>query len=213
MTTKIVSQLDDDGYFLCQTTADVSPLEPGVFVLPGGAVDAIPPSIPNGKRAKWTGLAFLVEDIPTPPPPPVQTLGEVKTLVWEQIKIQRDRRKSGGFKVKIGGVDKWFHSDLDSRIQHLGLKDKARDLLASGGLLAGKLTVLGQPVRWKTMDGSFVEISAQIAFDIVAAAGDLDAQLFTTAEQHRVVMEASANPEVYDYSTGWPLSYQPAPSK
>ncbi len=141
------------------------------------------------------------------PPPPTSV------AIWENIKAERDNRKSGGFKVKIGGVDKWFHSDPDSRIQHLGLKDKARDLIASGGSLAGKLTVLGQSVRWKTMDGSFVEITAQIAFDIVAAAGDLDAQLFTAAEQHRVAMEASANRAAYDYSTGWPSSYQPAPSK
>jgi hypothetical protein len=129
------------------------------------------------------------------------------TDVWERIKTERDRRKSGGFKVKVGSSNKWFHSDADSRIQHLGLKDKARDLIAGGGAMTDKLTILGQTVKWKTMDGSFVDLSAQVAFDIVAAAGDLDAQLFAAAETHKAAMEASADPASYDFSGGWPKSF------
>jgi hypothetical protein len=129
------------------------------------------------------------------------------TQVWERIKSERDCRKSGGIKVKVGSVYKWFHSDADSRIQHLGLKDKARDLIAGGGQMTDKLTILGQTVKWKTMDGSFVEITAQLAFDIVSAAGDLDAQLFATAEAHKAAMEASADPASYDFSAGWPKSF------
>ena len=101
----------------------------------------------------------------------------------------------------------WFHSDSDSRIQHLGLKDKARDLLAAGGALADNLTILGQPVRWKTMDGSFAQVTAQLAFDIVTAAGDLDARLFAVAETHRAAMEAAAAPAAYDFSAGWPETF------
>lgn len=123
--------------------------------------------------------------------------------VWDHIKAERDRRKAGGFKV--GTL--WFHSDADSRIQHLGLKDKARDLLAAGGAMADNLTILGQPVTWKTMDGSFATITAQLAFDIVAAAGDLDARLFTVAETHRAAMEAAADPAAYDFSAGWPETF------
>lgn len=127
--------------------------------------------------------------------------------IWERIKAERDRRKSGGFKVKVGSSNKWFHSDADSRIQHLGLKDKARDLIAGGGQMTDKLTILGQTVKWKTMDGSFVDVSAQAAFDIVAAAGDLDAQLFAAAETHKATMESSADPASYNFSAGWPKSF------
>ncbi len=134
----------------------------------------------------------------------VPTGEAAKASKWDAIKAERDRRKSGGLKVKVGNVYKWFHSDADSRIQHLGLKDKARDLIAGGGTMTDKLTILGQTVKWKTMDGSFVDISAQVAFDIVAAAGDLDAQLFAAAETHKAAMEASGDPASYDFSTGWP---------
>jgi len=69
------------------------------------------------------------------------------------------------------------------------------------------LTILGQPVRWKTMDGSFANVTAQSAFDIVAAAGDLDARLFAVAETHRAAMEAAPDPAAYDFSAGWPETF------
>ncbi len=139
--------------------------------------------------------------------PIIRPVADIKAEKWDAIKVERDRRKSGGFKVKVGSSNKWFHSDADSRIQHLGLKDKARDLIAGGGAMTDKLTILGQTVKWKTMDGSFVDVSAQVAFDIVAAAGDLDAQLFAAAETHKAAMEASADPASYDFSAGWPKSF------
>jgi hypothetical protein len=52
MKEKAVSQLDHDGYFVCQTIANESPLEAGVWLVPGGAVDFPPPGVPEGKRAK-----------------------------------------------------------------------------------------------------------------------------------------------------------------
>lgn len=123
--------------------------------------------------------------------------------VWNAIKVERDRRKAGG--LKVGAL--WFHSDADSRIQYLGLKDKARDLLSAGGAMTDNLTILGQPVRWKTMEGSFATISAKIAFDIVAAVVDLDARLFAVAETHRAAMWAAADPVAYDFSAGWPETF------
>lgn len=136
-------------------------------------------------------------------PKPAPAAAEVKASKWEAIKAERDRRKAGGFKV--GTL--WFHSDADSRIQHLGLKDKARDLIAAGGVMTDNLTILGQSVLWKTMDGSFAQVTAQLAFDIVTAAGDLDARLFAAAETHRAAMEAAADPAAYDFSGGWPETF------
>lgn len=136
-------------------------------------------------------------------PTAAQIKAKASAARWEAIKAERDKRKTGGFKVGV----QWCHSDADSRIQHLGLKDKARDLLAAGGAMADNLTTLGQPVRWKTMDGSFAVVTAQLAFHIVAAAGDLDARLFAVAETHRAAMEATSDPAAYDFSAGWPETF------
>ncbi|WP_306426564.1 tail fiber assembly protein [Achromobacter xylosoxidans] len=61
---KIVSQLDQGGYFLGPTVAHESPLEPGVFLIPGGAIDEPPPEvIEPGMAYSFTGDAWLaVED-------------------------------------------------------------------------------------------------------------------------------------------------------
>lgn len=130
-------------------------------------------------------------------------LAEERRLAWDAIKVRRDALKSGG--VQVG--EHWFHSDADSRIQHLGLKDKARDLLAGGGVMTDAITILGQPVPWKTLSGAFVMMTAQLAFDIVTGVGNLDAMAFGAAELHRQAMEASPEPLAYDFSAGWPASY------
>lgn len=74
MKNKTVTQLDAEGYFVGLALADESPLEPGVFLIPGGAVDAPAPEVPEGQRARWSGAGFVLEAIPQPkapePPPP-----------------------------------------------------------------------------------------------------------------------------------------------
>ena len=79
---KQVIQLDTAGYFVGFTTADESPLEPGVFLLPAGAIDVQQPTVvPEGKRMKWAG-EWIAEDIPqqpgAEPPPPVDPIAQAK---------------------------------------------------------------------------------------------------------------------------------------
>jgi hypothetical protein len=59
---KQVIQLDADGYFCGFAIADESPLEPDVFLLPGGCIEAAEPTVSEGQRAKWNG-AWVFEDI------------------------------------------------------------------------------------------------------------------------------------------------------
>ncbi|MBF9235592.1 hypothetical protein [Microvirga alba] len=70
MSEKIVSQLDQDGYFVAAVVADESPLEPGTFLMPAGAIDEAPPTVKPGTRAKYTGKGFVFENIPVPEPEP-----------------------------------------------------------------------------------------------------------------------------------------------
>lgn len=63
---KTVSQLDAMGYFVGSVIADKSPLEDGVFLVPGGAVDFPPVHVPEGFKAKWNGTGFDMELINVP---------------------------------------------------------------------------------------------------------------------------------------------------
>jgi hypothetical protein len=154
----------------------------------------------NEQDGIWTLVDDEVVKLPLPLPDPEL----VKAKQWNAIKFMREEIKAGG----VFAAGKWFHSDVDSRIQHLGLKDSARDLLAAGGAMGDRLKIAGQDIPWKTMDGSFVFMTAQIAFDIVAAVALLDALAHTKAEQHKAAMEASADPAAYEFSAGWPAIYE-----
>lgn len=133
-----------------------------------------------------------------------QLHAEAEAKAWELIKAERDRRKEAGFKV--GG--EWVHSDLFSRSQWLGLKDNARDALAVGGAMGDVLRDSdGKVIAWKMLDGTFAQVTAKLAFDVVAAVTRSDMAIFTVAEQHNARMRAAEDPAAYDYTTDWPLSY------
>lgn len=126
-------------------------------------------------------------------PEPAQSHEDAAGYKWDAIKLERDRRKAGGVKVKVGTVNKWFHSDDASRIQQMSL-------VMMGAAIPANL-------RWKTMDGSFVTMTQAVAASVFAAAVASDQAIFAVAEGHRVAMEASTDPAVYDYSTGWPAIF------
>lgn len=131
-----------------------------------------------------------------------------KLAAWNRIKAHRDFLELNG--VFVAG--KWFHSDEKSQIKHLGLKDRARDLLAAGGALSDPIKVLGQPVYWQSIDNTPVLVTAQLAFDLVNAVGELQARVFVIAKQHRAQMEGAVNPGAYNHlATGpaWPATYIP----
>lgn len=122
-------------------------------------------------------------------PPAPENIAKAKAERWEAIKAEREWRKSGG--VKVGS--EWFHSDTESRIQHIGLN------MLGSNIPAG--------LQWKTMDGTFVTMTQSLANQIFGAVMALDMQAHAVAENHRVAMEASADPQNYDYAAGWPAIY------
>lgn len=156
----------------------------------------------NGQNA---GLLLKVEPDGTPmlverAAPSIESL---RAQAWDRIKTERDRRKAGG--VLVGAH--WFHSDADSRIQWLGIKDSARDMLADGATSAETIHELGQPMKWKTLAGAFIVVTVQMALDVVAATKELDARLFAMAEHKRAEVEVADNPAAYDVLAGWPATY------
>ena len=121
---------------------------------------------------------------------PTPFLFDIKGDIKVKIREERDRRSQTlGYKV----LNKWFHSDVNSRVQQIALT------IAGAGIPAGLL--------WKTMDGSFIEMTPLLASQIFQAALISDSVIFTTAETHIANVDASNTPETYDYLTGWPLGF------
>ena len=98
--------------------------------------------------------------------------------------------------VKVGAH--WFHSDQKSRTQQLGL------VLLGSSIPAN--------LQWKTLTATpppvFVAMTPALAQAIVGATAASDTAIFTAAEVHRMAMEASASPQDYDFSAGWPVSIE-----
>lgn len=129
--------------------------------------------------------------------PPALPLIDRQNAAWERIKHERDRRKYLG--VKVGAH--WFHSDDPSRIQQIALA--MMGAACPPGLQWKTLTTAPTPV--------FVEMTPALAQGIFTATAASDAAIFAAAEVHRVAMEASATPESYDCTGGWPASIEDAP--
>ena len=124
-------------------------------------------------------------------PPPIANL---QNQAWENIKGERVRRmNTGGLKVMIDGVSKWFHSDEASRIQYIGLVNIGANF--------------PQDIEWKTMDGSFVNMTLSIAQTLIGTTAISDQAVFSAAEKHKAEMMKLANPLDYDFSAGWPITF------
>ena len=122
----------------------------------------------------------------------VLILQEHKNRGWKLIQAERDRRRAGG--ILINGY--WFHTDDTSRIQYLGL------VLMGQNLPAG--------IMWKTMSGTFIEMTPTLAVQIFQGIASKDTSIFTVAEQHKTALNASSTPMTYEYLTGspsWPTIY------
>ena len=69
MNSKQVVQLDEEGYFVGFSTADMSPLEEGVWLIPFGAIDVEAPVVPEDKKAKWENnewvFVYIIKEQPT----------------------------------------------------------------------------------------------------------------------------------------------------
>jgi hypothetical protein len=109
--------------------------------------------------------------------------------VWLAIKEKRDFLQGNG--VKVGA--NWFHSDVNSRVQQLGL------VMFAGSLPPG--------IMWKTMNGAFVPMTQTLAVQIFQSSAASDMAIFAAAERHKALMMASVDPTAYDFSGGWPATY------
>lgn len=113
----------------------------------------------------------------------------VKDQMWIKIMDLRNKIRSSG--VKVGTI--WIDSDDTSRIQQLALVILGSNLPAN--------------IMWKTLNGTFVEMTPTFATQLFMASVVHDQTIYGVAEYHKAAMLASADPGNYDYTTGWPETY------
>lgn len=180
---KLVSQLDQNGYFISATVADESPLEKGVFLIPAGAVGAAPPALELGFRQKWDGAAWIKEPIPAPVPDPVPTLEEFKALKNAEINVARlsANRATFAHATKVFACDELSRSDIDG----------ANGMIANLGAMPP-----GWPGGWKAVDNTYLPITTVAEwkefYGSMFAAG---AANFAHAQALKDVLAAATTPE------------------
>lgn len=125
-----------------------------------------------------------------------QKLITKKESIWEAIKYIRDTILQDGVKVSVDGVNKWFHTDVYSRTQWLGLIILGPNIPAN--------------IQWKTMDGSFIILTQTIVQQIFSAIQVKELTAFQKAEVLRAEVNAATDlstVESIDFLTGWPESF------
>jgi len=73
---KTVYQLNQQGEYIGETVAHESPLEPGIYLIPGGCIETAPPETKENQVAVWHGVWTLV-DVPEPEKPKEPTAQEL----------------------------------------------------------------------------------------------------------------------------------------
>lgn len=110
---------------------------------------------------------------------------QIAATRWNKIKDLRDTlTDSGGCLVS----DKWYHSDPKSKVQQLALT------MAGAAVPA---------IPWKTMDGSFVTLTATLVGQLFHAQMVREQAIFAHAEALKDDPNA-------DINAGWPARYEGA---
>lgn len=187
----IVYQTDETGYFLGPTEADESPLEPGQYLIPRGAVEPAPPALNPGERARWTGAAWEVEAPPAEPEPVALTLDEQKAARLVDLAARRYQAEEAG--TIFGGAP------------------LATDRTTQGKITAAYVKAAADPAYsipvWKFGPGKFAALDAAT---ILAAADAVSAHVqacFTReADLSAAILGATdaAALAAVDIETGWP---------
>lgn len=146
-----VYQLNADGMFVGEVTADPSPLELGQYLIPAGCVTVAPPTIPEGKQAWFVDGEWHLID-------PPGAIAEPPTL--EEAKF-----------IKLVELGAWLQQQtatLEWEGAVYQTDDLARDRLMAS-LQMHQLGVRPDPSPWRTLDNSMVDLSGEALTALCAA--------------------------------------------
>ena len=111
---------------------------------------------------------------------------EQQAEMWERIKAKRAQSCHAGIYIK--SLEKWLHSDADSRQQYTFLRT---------------LDKLPENLMWKTVDNSFVPMTRALLDELSLKLIADEQHDFQNAERHKAAMLKAENTLEYDYSSGW----------
>jgi hypothetical protein len=108
-----------------------------------------------------------------------EQLAEIR---WSKLKQKRDEiTENGGCLVQ----GKWFHTDTKSKQQQMALKEMGQELPIN--------------VMWKTMDGTFIQMTPALAQELFLAQVMREMQIFGICETKRL--------DDTPINDGWPQTY------
>ena len=187
----IHSRLPEDAVEISpeQHAALLSGQSNGQVIMPNKAGQQVLAEQPPCPSSTWDGEQWNIS-----PECAARLKAEQQDEMWERIKAKRTDNLRHGVYVK--SVDKWFHTDDNSRTQYIALAVMPR---------------LPEKLAWKTMDNSFVNMTKALLGELMEQMLIDEQADFANAERHKAAMEKAKHPLEYDYSDGWTANYeQPA---
>ena len=160
----------------------------GQVIMPGKDGKPVLAEQPPCPSSTWDGAQWHID-----PECAARLKAEQQDEMWERIKAKRADNLRHGVYVK--SVDKWFHTDDNSRTQYIALAVMPR---------------LPEKLAWKTMDNSFVNMTKVLLEELMAQMLVDEQADFANAEKHRAAMLKAEKPLEYDYSGGWTANFEPA---
>ncbi|MBH3406669.1 hypothetical protein I5P86_16535 [Pseudomonas glycinae] len=162
MSEKIVYQTNHLGILVGTVTADESPLEPGVYMIPGGCVETAPPAIPEHKAAWWNGKAWQLVDYFGGVVVYSTDTGEPRTLEgFEPVPAGFTMKKPGPNQIWKGS--EWV-DDIDAVLT--ALRDKKLQAIATdcAAYIAGGFnsSALGEVYRYSSAIDDQVNLNGQV---------------------------------------------------
>jgi len=136
---------------------------------------------PPSELHQWNGKAWVLNKTAA-----TAVKAEQQAEMWERIKAKRAQSCHAGIYIK--SLEKWLHSDADSRQQYTFLRT---------------LDKLPENLMWKTVDNSFVPMTRALLDELSLKLIADEQHDFQNAERHKAAMLKAENPLDYDYSSGW----------
>ena len=136
---------------------------------------------PPSELHQWNGKAWTLSKEAA-----AAVKAEQQAEMWERIKAKRAQSCHAGIYIK--SLEKWLHSDADSRQQYTFLRT---------------LDKLPENLMWKTVDNSFVPMTRALLDELSLKLIADEQHDFQNAERHKAAMLKAENPLEYDYSSGW----------